>query len=106
MSNKVTVTISATISNTIEAHGRSIIRIDFPAMTGTALTMIGGDVTTTATMKGVGDETGALSIASPSGRSIALAPFRTYGYECLRLVSGSSEATPRLINVYLADYIG
>jgi hypothetical protein len=106
MSNKKSVTISATISGAIDTHGLSVIRIDFPTMTGTALTFLGGDLSTTATMKVIGNETGALSITSPSGRSVNLAPYQTYGYECLRLVSGSSEATPRIINVYLNDYLG
>ena len=109
MTKSVTVTIatSGTISGAIERmEGRSVIRIDFPTMTGTALTLLGGDLSTTATMKVIGDETGALSIASPSGRSVTLSPYLTYGYSCLRLVSGTAEATPRLISVYLNDYLG
>ena len=108
MTTKASVTIAqgGTISGAINSGGNSIIRIDFPAMTGTALTLIGGDLDTTPTMKVVGDKDAALSIASPSGRSVALPPFLTYGYKCLRLVSGSAEATPRLISVVMNDYLG
>lgn len=106
MASKFTVTISATESDVIQAHGRSIIRIDFPTMTGTALTIKGSETGVSSDGLTVGDKDGNLSIASPSGRSVTLAPYLTYGYSCLRLVSGSSEATPRLIDVYLNDYLG
>jgi hypothetical protein len=103
----VTIATSGTISGPIDKMlGRSVVRIDFPTMTGTALTFLGGDLNTTATMKVIGSESGALSITSPSGRSVTLQPFQTYGYSCLRLVSGTAEATPRLITVHLNDFLG
>lgn len=101
----VTIAMSGTISGPIQATGRSIVRLDFPAMTGTALTILAGDLSDTATMKVVGDKTEALSITSPSARTVTLEPFRTYGYSCLRLVSGTAEATPRIISVFLNDYL-
>ncbi|CAK0781420.1 hypothetical protein CCP3SC15_910009 [Gammaproteobacteria bacterium] len=106
MTTKATVTISATESGIIYSNRNSIIRLDFPTMTGTAITIKGSETGVSSDGVTIGDQDASLSIASPSGRSVTLAPFLTYGYQCLRLVSNASESTPRLIDVYLQDYLG
>jgi hypothetical protein len=98
----LTVANGAQNSSSVQAAGRSITRIKFPTTTGTTCTIQGSE--DNSTFVTLGNENGAYSIASPSGRGVTLSPQMTWGWEYLRLVSGSAEGAERAIEVALSDY--
>jgi hypothetical protein len=105
---KTTLVIASggTKSTAVNTGGRSMVRISFPTMTGTAVTLQGSDTDVDADYKTIGNESAAFSIASPSARCVSLQPIYTLGYPYLRLVSGSADGAERLIPVYVNDYLG
>lgn len=103
---QITFTIAqdATTSDAHDLRGRSIVRIDFPAMTGTAVTMTEQD--------GAGnyvavydDASTAISLTvAASARVVHLNPGKTVGMGPVKLVSNGTEAAARTIYVYTEDY--
>lgn len=98
----ITIAQSGQNSTAVLLERRSVIRLDFPTMTSTAATMqVSEDNSTWATL---GNESGNISIASPSGRAVQLNLQLTIGVKYFRVVGGSTEAGERTIAVVSEDY--
>lgn len=99
----LTIAQSATTSDALKLDGRSILKIEFPTMTGASVTITEADAG--GTYRTVGDENGALTISNPSGRIVHLNPSKTIGLGSIKLVSASTEDSARSILVHHAAYL-
>ena len=79
--------------------GKSIVKIAFPTMTSTSVTL--QNSSDNSTFKTIGDKDGAITISTPSTRSVHLA---IPGIEYLKIIAGSAEGADRDIVVFLEDF--
>lgn len=93
-----TIANGQTDSNIVDLDNRSLIGFRFPTMTGTSLTIKESDGTPVT----LGDESAAITISNPSGRSVRFYPL--FGMRRVQLVSGGAEAAERTIQVLTDDY--
>lgn len=100
---KATATIAAsgTTSGAIPCNGAIPVALQFPTMTGTAMTFH-VSLDDGATFTELVDTSGAaVSITVPDNKVVTLAPSTFAGVDQFKLVSGSSEAAAREIIVAL-----
>lgn len=99
-----TIAESGTTSGSVDLAGRSIVKIDFPAMTGTAVTLLEKDAA--GNYSAVYDDTStAISLTvGASARVVHMNPSSTVGMGELELVSNGTEASARTITVYSESY--
>jgi hypothetical protein len=97
----VTIANGQTASSAANLEGRTLVGARFPTMTGTSATIQEG--ATEAGAVGLGTEGGAISITSPSGRSVRLSSLMI-GCRFVKLTSGGAEAGERTITLLSEDY--
>lgn len=98
--NKVTIPISTTTSNEINLNRRTLVGLIMPAVfTGTAITFLAYRAASDSFVA-VHDAAGAaVSITVAADRHIVIPPNTLNGVSRIKLVSGSSEAAERVIEL-------